>query len=1047
MAYLPIYRGATPNDNTGDNLREGARKINSNFAEIYGALGNGSSITFNYNTYKLNEISDVSVPLPLNEQVLAWDTATSMWQAVDKLSGNVVGHMIPTNANNTWDLGSQLYNFRDIYLAGNAIFNPGEQKLYSDNGTLKVQYNYQTSNATLLDTNDSTAATITPGSPSDDVYFSNTSVMDSLTVGGTTVYLFPGIDLSTSAPYGLLPNVTVELTLANASFSNTYTNYDNSVYGQPQAVHADAFYFSGPTSVTVKIGDVSPANTAQMPRQIYNDLLNADSARLEIIRTSSDGIGEVLISNKTQTITNKTIPAANNSILMSIGDLFDVINSGANTASDGDTLVFRASSNTWIPGSSGSHPISGAIVNGHLLPTANDAFDLGSPTSQFKDLYMTGNSIHLGSTTISSAGGKVSFGGAALSAPLEITDHLIPDQNEAYDLGSATHKFRDLYLSSATLNLGTSSLSVGPDGLTFTETAPVVLYKDTIQNLNPNINSQYFFYKPSELIKLQLNTPEADANFGEAVAMTDSRIVVGAPYKDGASNTNEGAAYVYDSSGNYIAELQSLSTTTRDNYGSSVAVSSNRIVVGAYAKDSSPTVSDKIGAAYLFDIDGNQIAELLASDATLNDNFGISVAVSDSIVVVGSPGVDSVAINTGAVYLFDINGNQTMKIQADSPEQSAGFGNSVAVSSNRIVVGANSSDSNIPDSGAAYVFNTSGTQLKKIGPSSGSAYADYGWSIAVSDTRIIVGAPNTKGTYSGQGAAYLYDIDGNEIAKLTAYDGQSNDFFGTTVAISNERIIVGAPLEDTTVSNSGSVYIYDLDGKPLAKMQASDPDLGAYFGWSVAITDTKIVVGAPQKYSGVPSTGAAYVYEQLGAVTEPQIFGINGLDGIGKTSDWPEAVIANNHILFSPETSFTAELTLYEATGAQLHKFNLLSEGAGDWTDDPANGFTNIDTVNEGLIIDKFGKFWIKTPTDQAGFENYMQGVTFATFSILNIQNATPAKPLKPVDNPASISTANVPSSSGSTGTKGDMVVDSTHLYVCTDTDTWVRILLTDTSW
>lgn len=481
MAYLPIYRGATPNDNTGDNLREGARKINSNFAEIYGALGNGSSITFNYNTYKLNEISDVSVPLPLDEQVLAWDTATSMWQAVDKLSGNVVGHMIPTNANNTWDLGSQLYNFRDIYLAGNAIFNPGEQKLYSDNGTLKVQYNYQTSNATLLDTNDSTAATITPGSPSDDVYFSNTSVMDSLTVGGTTVYLFPGIDLSTSAPYGLLPNVTVELTLANASFSNTYTNYDNSVYGQAQAVHADAFYFSGPTSVTVKIGDVSPANTAQMPRQIYNDLLNADSARLEIIRTSSDGIGEVLISNKTQTITNKTIPAANNSILLSIGDLFDVVNSGANTASDGDVLFFRSSSNTWAPAAPGTHPISGAIVNGHLLPTANDTFDLGSPTSQFKDLYLSGNSLHLGSTVISSSGGSVQF-----SSPLTIKNDLLPDLDSVHNLGSPTKKFHSLFLANSTIHLGDSSLSAGPNGLEFQAVAPKIVYQES----DPSPNAQ-----------------------------------------------------------------------------------------------------------------------------------------------------------------------------------------------------------------------------------------------------------------------------------------------------------------------------------------------------------------------------------------------------------------------------------------------------------------------------------------------------------------------------------------------------------------------------
>ena len=666
MAYLPIYRGATPNDNTGDNLREGARKINLNFSEIYTALGNGSSITFNYNTYKLTEISDVNVPIPLNEQVLSWDSVSSSWISVDKLSGNVVGHMIPTS-NNTYDLGDPTHEFRDIYLSGNAVFSPGSQKLYSDNGDLKVQYNYQTSNAVLLDNADSTAASVTPSSPADDVYFSNTTVMDSLNVGGSTVYLFPGINLSTSAPYGLLPNIEVVLTLSNSSFSNTYTNYDNTIYAQSPAVHADGFYFSGPTSVTVKNGALSPANTSQLPQTIENDLLFADTASLKITRTSSDGIGEVLIDNKTQTLTNKTIPAANNSILMSIGDLFDVINSGANTASDGDVLFYRASANSWIPAAPGTHPISGAIVNGHLLPTANAAYDLGSPTSQFKDLYMTGNSIHLGSTTISSVGGKINFSGASL----EITDHVIPNQNEAYDLGSATNKFRDLYLSSASINLGAASLSVGPEGLGFREKAPVVLFKEGVV-INPNLNS---------------------------------------------------------------------------------------------------------------------------------------------------------------VYTWALTGN-----------------------------------------------------------------------------------------------------------------------------------------------------------------------------------------------------------------TQPQLFGIDGLDSFGGYDFWPEKVIVDNHIEFSPPNIFTAELTLHAETGEILHKFDLLQEGAGDWIDDPANGFINVNTQNKGFIIDNYGKLWIKYPTDQVGFETLMQGVVIATFSIIDIRDATPVKPA------AGISASNVPANSSATGTKGDIVVGANYVYICKDTDSWVRVAI-DTGW
>lgn len=667
MAFQPINRGAQPNDNTGDNLREGARKVNANFTEVYNALGtNGSTITFDYKNYKLTEVSNVNVPAPQHEQVLSWDTITSKWISVDKLSGNVVGHMIPTT-NNMFDLGDANNNFRDVYVAGNTIFNPGGQRLFSDMGNLKLQYDYQTSNAVLFDSNTSTAASITHTSQSDDVVFTDTIKLDNVTFGGTTIYFFPGIDTSTPPPYNLMPNVVVELTLANtqAGTTSTYSNYDTSVYATPAASHNDAFYFSGRQTLTVKDG-----NLAASDGHILDDLYGADIATLNIKRISSDGIGEVLIENKTQTIINKTIPAANNTILMSLSHLVDV---DVPTANAGDNLTWSNTANAWVAQQPGSHLISGTIVDGHLLPTANAAYDLGSPTSQFKDLYMTGNSIHLGSTTISSVGGKINFSGASL----EITDHVIPNQNEAYDLGSAEYKFRDLYLSSASINLGAASLSVGPEGLSFREKAPVVLFKEALV-INPNLNS---------------------------------------------------------------------------------------------------------------------------------------------------------------VYTWAPTGN-----------------------------------------------------------------------------------------------------------------------------------------------------------------------------------------------------------------TQPQLFGIDGLDSFGGHDFWPEKVIVDNHIEFSPPNIFTAELTLHAETGEILHKFDLLQEGAGDWVDDPASGFVNVNNQNKGFIIDNYGKLWIKYPTDQIGFETLMQGVVIATFSIIDIRDATPVKPVKPLDNPAGISASNVPANSSATGTKGDIVVGANYVYICKDTDSWVRVAI-DTGW
>ena len=490
MAFQPINRGAQPNDNTGDNLREGARKINLNFTEIYNALSdtNSSVIKFNYKNYKLGEVSDVTVPLPSHEYVLSWDTMTSKWIAVEKLSGNVVGHMIPTS-NNMYDLGDANNNFRDVYVAGNTFFNPGEQRLFSDMGTLKVQYDYQTSNAVLFDSNTTTAASVTVLNPSQDIVFTDTTKLDSVTFGGTTIYYFPGIDTSIGPPYGLMPNVSVELILEDtgAGTSNTYTNYDYTAYSTAQNLHNDAFYFSGRQTLTVENGGLTAGDG-----KIQNDLLYADKATLVIKRTSSDGIGDVIISNKTQTLLNKTIPAANNTILMSITNLIDVRANTANIMS-GDILQWSNTANAFTAMSPSLHPIAGP-VSGSLVPTSDSAFDLGSSTSKFKDLYLSGTTLHLGSSTIKSTGSTIEFsnpiklGNGTGDVPVQA--NLIPTTDSLFNLGSPSNKFHSLYLANSTIYLGDAALSVTSDGLAFIEEPKkmVSIEERNVFTFNPNID-------------------------------------------------------------------------------------------------------------------------------------------------------------------------------------------------------------------------------------------------------------------------------------------------------------------------------------------------------------------------------------------------------------------------------------------------------------------------------------------------------------------------------------------------------------------------------
>ena len=257
----------------------------------------------------------------------------------------------------------------------------------------------------------------------------------------------------------------------------------------------------------------------------------------------------------------------------------------------------------------------------------------------------------------------------------------------------------------------------------------------------------------------------------------------------------------------FVGFITASDAASGDDFGFSVAVGSGRIVVGAHGNDDNGVAS---GSAYIFDLDGNEVGIITASDGAANDNFGRSVSVGSGRIVVGAEGRDYGSNNMqGAAYIFDLNGNQLGIITASDGADSDRFGYTVAVGSGRIVVGANWDDDNGSISGSAYIYDLSGNQLAKITPSDGALGDEFG-SVAVGSGRIVVGAPRKNiGSNSDQGAAYIFDLDGNEVGIITASDGADSDYFGYSVAVGNGRIVAGAHNNHINGVDFGSAYIYN----------------------------------------------------------------------------------------------------------------------------------------------------------------------------------------------------------------------------------------------
>ena len=196
-------------------------------------------------------------------------------------------------------------------------------------------------------------------------------------------------------------------------------------------------------------------------------------------------------------------------------------------------------------------------------------------------------------------------------------------------------------------------------------------------------------------------------------------------------------------------EFIKVSDWEKGDRAGKVAISASMIVVGAPYDDDDGMNSESVG---LFSSSSpySQLAKLTASDAAYLDEFGTAVAVTASLVVVGAPRDDDgasnvapVGHNSGSVYLFSSSSpySQLAKITASDAAEWALFGIAVAVSDSLIVVGASRG------SGSVYLFSSSThTQLSKI-TASDAADGGFGFAIAVSASRIYVATQDGDEVY------------------------------------------------------------------------------------------------------------------------------------------------------------------------------------------------------------------------------------------------------------------------------------------------------------
>ncbi len=273
-----------------------------------------------------------------------------------------------------------------------------------------------------------------------------------------------------------------------------------------------------------------------------------------------------------------------------------------------------------------------------------------------------------------------------------------------------------------------------------------------------------------------------------------------------------------------------------------------------------------------------EISKLLASDLAANDSFGSAVAILGDTAVIGAyrdlP--DGNAMASGSVYVFHFDGIQWVEQTRLNPaDSSRGFGFSVAIDTDIIVVGARFDDANGSASGAAYIFRFNGNQWvqeSKVIASDGRRNDEFGYSVAVDGNVVVVGAPQNN--LSGPGWAYVYRFNGTDWiqeTKLIASDGQPKDDFGQAVAISGNAALIGAWNTGNTGQSfpdgEGAVYVYRFTGtqwtqETIIPTPTPLPGERNRFGNAISLEGDLALIGAsPISVSNpIAPGGVAYIY-------------------------------------------------------------------------------------------------------------------------------------------------------------------------------------------
>ncbi len=373
--------------------------------------------------------------------------------------------------------------------------------------------------------------------------------------------------------------------------------------------------------------------------------------------------------------------------------------------------------------------------------------------------------------------------------------------------------------------------------------------------------SQMYFVQGSDTVE--------DDQFGLAVAVSSDRLYVGAQLNSTDADRS-GAAYMFDlASGDELIRMRPHDIRPNARFGSSLSVDGDHLIIGARRNSSQ---ANNAGRTYLFNArTGHMMCRLGHQTVFTGEQFGIASAVLGDRAYVSALRAPLLGNVSGVAYRYQLDQfvfpDRTFIGRDCQFNDHDTLGLAIDLDGDLLVASGIEAGSRCveDDTGGFFLYEVSTmTELHAVSQGVANNPDDFGWSVALDEGVIAVGAPAASDQVNEGGAVHLYDaITGLPVREISPDDVEAFDNFGYSVEMHQGLLAVGSPYADIDgQSNAGKVYLFDVaTGGLVDVLIAPTPFASANFGTDIHFDASLLVIGAPGADESALGLGAVYVFD------------------------------------------------------------------------------------------------------------------------------------------------------------------------------------------